>query len=101
MDIFAAPTNRFERKVGQTVMFTDAGGKEIGRGKIHQTRGVWFGKNLDELKLCVLDVTDLEVWDRSPLPHPTDIMTTFLQARVILGKTRILWDSSRFILISQ
>ncbi|KAJ0620911.1 putative nodulin homeobox protein [Helianthus annuus] len=91
----------FEPKVGQHVIFTNAKGEEIGRGKIHKTKGVWFEKDLEELKLCVLDVTDLEVWDCSQLPHPTDIMTTFLQAKVILGKTRIMWDSSRLILISQ
>lgn len=95
-----APTNSFKLESGQYVMLIDGKGQEIGKGSIHLAMGVWFGRNLEELGLCVVDVTDLKVDKRTKLPHPCEATgTTFFQAEMILSRRRVLWDSSKLILI--
>ncbi|KAL8234278.1 hypothetical protein R6Q59_020377 [Mikania micrantha] len=99
LDTVVVPTYRFKHEVGQYVMLTNYNGEEIGTGIIHLARGVWFGRYLEELRLCVVDVDDIRVPKWTQLPHPTDAGTTFCQAEMILGRIRILWNSSQLLLI--
>lgn len=93
-------TTSFERQHGQYVVLVDGKGEEIGKGKIHLAKGIWFGKNLEESGLCVVDVTDLKVDESTHLPHPCDATgTTFGQAQIILSRKRILWDSTKLLLV--
>ncbi|KAJ9543447.1 hypothetical protein OSB04_023154 [Centaurea solstitialis] len=96
------PTSSFRREHGQQVMLTNDQQEEIGKGKIHLANGIWFGRNLEESGLCVVDVNDLKVDLSTDLPHPCDATgTTFGQAEQILGRKRVLWDSSKLLLIQQ
>ena len=80
-------------------MLIDDKGQEIGQGSIHLTKGIWFEKNLEELRLCVVDVNELKVAKKTQLPHPCDgTGTSFEKAEMILGKMRVLWDSSKLSL---
>lgn len=100
-DTVVVPTSRFKRKVGQHVMLTDDQGLEVGKGTIHLARGVWFGNNLEDLKLCVVDVHEIQVHKTTQLPHPSDAGSTYSMAELILRRMRILWDSSRLLLLQQ
>ncbi|KAL8214920.1 hypothetical protein R6Q57_004369 [Mikania cordata] len=99
LDTVVVPTYHFKHEVGQHVMLTNYKGEEIGTGSIHLARGVWFGRYLEELRLCVVDVDDIRVPKWTLLPHPTDAGTTFCQAEMILGRIRILWNSNQLLLI--
>ena len=56
-------------------------GQEVGKGSIHLANGTWFGRNLEELRLCVVDVNDLKVAKWSELPHPCGIKKQFCMLR--------------------
>ena len=61
-------------------------GQEVGKGSILFANGKCFGRNLEELRLCVVDVKVLTVAKWSELPHPSDATcTSFAQAEMILG----------------
>ncbi|KAK1385235.1 Nodulin homeobox [Heracleum sosnowskyi] len=45
---------------GQYVMVVDQKGTVIGRGKVYQVHGIWYGKNLKELGTCVVDIVELK-----------------------------------------
>ena len=63
---------------------------------------IWFGRNLEESGLCVVDVDHLKADILSSLPHPCDATgTSFSQAEQILGRKRVLWDSGKLVLIQQ
>ncbi|KAK9057272.1 hypothetical protein SSX86_022107 [Deinandra increscens subsp. villosa] len=98
-DPVMVPTDRFKHEVGQYVMLLDDQGQDVGKGIIHLARGVWFGQNLVEQKLCVVDVHDIKVPKGTRLPHPSDAGSRFSEAELILGRMRILWDSSQLLLI--
>nr|XP_043621676.1 nodulin homeobox [Erigeron canadensis] len=84
---------------GQFVVLTDVQGEEIGKGCVHQASGTWSGTNLDELGLCVVDVTYLKVDKWSSLPHPCDATgASFGHAEQINGIKRVLWDSTKLVL---
>ncbi|KAI7728869.1 hypothetical protein M8C21_029784 [Ambrosia artemisiifolia] len=88
---------RFEP--GQIVGLIDDQGDEIGKGCVHQASGSWCGTNLDESRLCVVDVTNLKVDKWSNLPHPCDATgTSFGHSEQITGVKRVLWDSSKLVL---
>lgn len=95
----STPTKNFKR--GQYVMLTNEQGEEIGNGCIDLANGTWFGKNLKELGLCVVDINDLKV-DISDLPHPCDArVKTLGKAEMIFGRKRVLWEVSKLRLIKQ
>lgn len=100
-DSSSVPTSSlFRRQHGQHVVLVDGKGEEIGNGSIHLAKGIWFGRHLEESGLCVVDVTHLKVDASTQLPHPCDATgTTFGEAQIILGRKRILWDSTKLLLI--
>ncbi|PWA39678.1 Homeodomain-containing protein [Artemisia annua] len=53
-------------------------GQEVGKGSIHLANGTWFGRNLEELRLCVVDVKVLKVGKWSELTHPCDDTSRFI-----------------------
>ncbi|KAK9055803.1 hypothetical protein SSX86_026888 [Deinandra increscens subsp. villosa] len=78
---------------------TPSTGDEIGKGCVHQASGSWSGTNLDESRLCVVDVTYLKVDKWSSLPHPCDATgTSFGHSEQIIGVKRVLWDSNKLVL---
>ncbi|PWA96972.1 Homeodomain-containing protein [Artemisia annua] len=97
-----SPTSSSKHEHGQCVMLIDEKGQEIGQGSIYLTKGVWFKKNLEELSLCVVDVNELKVAKETELPHECDgTGSSFATAEMILSKMRVLWDSSKLLLIQQ
>nr|XP_034904630.1 nodulin homeobox isoform X2 [Populus alba] len=83
-------------KPGQFVVLVDGQGEEIGKGKVHQVQGKWYGRILEESEMCVVDVTELktEKWVRLPYPSETTGMS-FYEAEQKIGVMRVLWDSNK------
>ena len=66
-------------------MLIDDKGQEVGKGSMHLAKGTRFGRNLEELRLCVVDVNDLKVAKWTELPHLRDATgTSFAQVEMIL-----------------
>ncbi|GMY16535.1 nodulin homeobox-like isoform X2 [Fagus crenata] len=94
--IVAGRADFVQCKPGQCVMFVDVKGQEIGKGKVYRVHGEWYGRNLKELKTCVLDVYELKVERRTTLPHPSKSAgMSFEEAETKIGVMRVLWDLSR------
>ncbi|KAI5565301.1 hypothetical protein BDE02_14G115000 [Populus trichocarpa] len=83
-------------KPGQFVVLVDGQGEEIGKGKVYQVQGKWYGRILEESEMCVVDVTELktEKWVRLPYPSETTGMS-FYEAEQKIGVMRVLWDSNK------
>ncbi|CAH9112507.1 unnamed protein product [Cuscuta europaea] len=80
---------------GQYVMLVNDKKEEIGRGKVFQVSGKWYGKDVEELGTCVVDVVDLKVERLSWLPYPSEVTgTSFEQAERKFGFMRVMWDST-------
>ncbi|KAM3687535.1 hypothetical protein ACJW31_10G083100 [Castanea mollissima] len=87
-------------KPGQCVMFVNVKGEEIGKGKVYQMHGEWYGWKLKERKTCVLDVYELKVEKGTILPHPSKSTgKSFEEAETKIGVVRVLWDLSRIFTI--
>ena len=87
-------------KPGQCVMFVNVKGVEIGKGKVYQMHGEWYGWKLKERKTCVLDVYELKVEKGTILPHPSKSTgMSFEEAETKMGVVRVLWDLSRIFTI--
>ncbi|KAM3735409.1 hypothetical protein ACB098_10G086100 [Castanea mollissima] len=87
-------------KPGQCVMFVNVKGEEIGKGKVYQMHGEWYGWRLKERKTCVLDVYELKVEKGTILPHPSKSTgKSFEEAETKIGVVRVLWDLSRIFTI--
>ncbi|KAL9347808.1 hypothetical protein Peur_059174 [Populus x canadensis] len=86
-------------KPGQFVVLVDGQGEEIGKGKVYQVQGKWYGRILEESEMCVVDVTELktEKWARLPYPSETTGMS-FYEAEQKIGVMRVLWDSNKIYL---
>ncbi|KAG8389413.1 hypothetical protein BUALT_Bualt02G0226800 [Buddleja alternifolia] len=81
---------------GQYVMLVGDKTEEVGKGKVYQVRGKWYGRNLDQSGLCVVDIIELSIDRFSRLLHPMDISgNTFDQAEQRLGLMRVLWDLNK------
>ncbi|KAL3531402.1 hypothetical protein ACH5RR_010724 [Cinchona calisaya] len=81
---------------GQCVLLLDQNSKEIGKGRVYQVHGNWYGKNLRDLGTCVVDIIDLSIERLAKLPYPTEFTgSTFDQAEKGLGSMRVLWDSNK------
>ncbi|XP_024032046.1 nodulin homeobox [Morus notabilis] len=94
------PSEFVQCEPGQQVVIVDAAGEEIAKGKVFQVHGKWYGKNLDELRTCVVDVKDLKVKRGTRLPHPS-VATggSFEEAETKIGVMRVLWDSSKIFVL--
>ncbi|XP_015575672.1 nodulin homeobox isoform X2 [Ricinus communis] len=93
------PAELVQCKPGQYVVLVDKQGDEIGKGKVYQVQGKWYGKSLEESETCVVDVTELkaERWVR--LPYPSEATgTSFSEAETKLGVMRVLWDSNKIFM---
>lgn len=85
---------------GQDVMLIGPHGEEIGKGKVHQSQGVWFGRSLGRTGKCVVNVSDLNVerWER--LPYPSEATgASFDETDRKIGAMCVVWDSSRLLLM--
>ncbi|XP_061375735.1 nodulin homeobox-like [Gastrolobium bilobum] len=81
---------------GQYVVLVGGRGEEIGKGKVFQVHGKWYGKSLDELATCLVDVYELKVDNGLRLPYPSEATgTSFAEAETKLGVMRVLWDLNR------
>ncbi|XP_073304223.1 nodulin homeobox-like [Primulina huaijiensis] len=80
-------------ELGQYVTIMGEKAEEIGKGKVVQIGGKWFGRNLEESGVCVIDIVELTVDRCSKILHPMEITgTTFDLAEKRLGSMRVLWD---------
>ncbi|CBI32285.3 unnamed protein product, partial [Vitis vinifera] len=85
---------------GQYVVLLDGQGDDIGKGKVHQVQGKWYGKNLEESQTCVVDVMELKAERWSRLPHPSETTgTSFDEAETKLGVMRVSWDSNKLCIL--
>lgn len=81
---------------GQNVVLVGVRGDEIGRGKVFQVHGKWYGKSLDELSAHVVDISELKADKGMRLPYPSEATgNTFAEAETKLGVMRVLWGSNR------
>lgn len=98
----SAPVKFVKCEAGQFVSLLDKEGKEAATGTLHQVEGVWQGKRIDELGICIVRIMDLNVDKSTRLPHPS-ILTgnTFEEAEKLCGGQMIVaWDTKRIFLIS-
>ncbi|XP_059625773.1 nodulin homeobox isoform X2 [Cornus florida] len=85
---------------GQCAVLVDGQGEEIGKGKVYQVQGKWYGRNLEESEVCVVDVLELKAERCMRLPHPCEATgTTFDEAETKLGLMRVLWDSNKLFML--
>uniref|UniRef100_A0A5B6ZTY9 Homeobox domain-containing protein n=1 Tax=Davidia involucrata TaxID=16924 RepID=A0A5B6ZTY9_DAVIN len=95
-----APAEFVQCEPGQFVVLLDGQGEEIGKGKVFQVQGKWYGRNLEESEICVVDVTELKAERWMRLPHPCEAMgTSFAEAEKKLGLMRVLWDSNKLFML--
>ncbi|OIV99370.1 hypothetical protein TanjilG_17180 [Lupinus angustifolius] len=77
---------------GQYVRVLDPWRNDIGKGKIVQVHGTWYGKRLEKSQACVVDVYELNVDKGLPLPFPSEATgTSFAEAETKFGVMRVLW----------
>ncbi|KAF4357594.1 hypothetical protein F8388_007130, partial [Cannabis sativa] len=92
----AGHTESIQIEQGQHVVLVGTAGEEIAKGKVFQVHGKWYGKNLDELRTCVVDILELKVKRGTRLPHPSvSTGVSFEEAETRIGVMRVMWDSSR------
>lgn len=90
------PLEEVQCKAGEFVVLVNKRGDKIGKGKVFQVNGKWYGKSLEELETCVVDICELKVNKGSGIPYPSEATgTSFAEAEVKLGVMRVLWDSNR------
>lgn len=83
-------------ELGQYVMLVGEKAEEVGKGKVFQVQGKWYGKNLEGSGTCVVDIIELIVDRFSKVLHPLEVTgTTFDQTEKSLGFIRVLWDTNK------
>ncbi|XP_058729885.1 nodulin homeobox-like isoform X1 [Vicia villosa] len=86
--------------VGQSAVIVNSRGEEIGKGKVVQLNGKWYGKSLEELGAYVMDVYELHADTGMKLPFTSEATgTSFAEAERKLGSMRVLWDSRRILVL--
>lgn len=94
------PAEFVQCRPGQFVVLVDVKGEEIGKGKVYQVHGNWYGKNLEELERCVVDVNELKADRGAKLPYPSEATgTSFDEAESKIGVMRVLWDANRIFML--
>lgn len=96
----SAPAEYVQCEPGQYVVLVDGQGEEIGKGRVHQVQGKWYGKSLEELETCVIDVTELKTdrWER--LPYSSEATgASFDEAERKFGVMRVMWDSNKIFML--
>ncbi|XP_069145216.1 nodulin homeobox isoform X4 [Solanum lycopersicum] len=85
---------------GDYVVLINEKAEEIGRGKVCQVSGKWYQRDLEELGTCVVDIIDLKVERSAKLPYPSELTgTSFDQAERKFGFMRVLWQSSKLLVL--
>nr|WDA42952.1 nodulin homeobox [Fagopyrum tataricum] len=86
-------------KPGEHVLLIDDQGVQIARARVHQVKDKWDGINLEETKTCVVDIieyfTQRYLGVVRPTPQPGG--PTFDDNDVSMGRSRVLWESSRIL----
>lgn len=81
---------------GQHVVLVGEKGEEMGKAKVFQVHGSWCSRNLEQSRICVVDVTELAVPRSTLLPHPLDATcNSFDQTETRLGLMRVFWDLNK------
>ncbi|KAL3644832.1 hypothetical protein CASFOL_010012 [Castilleja foliolosa] len=81
---------------GQHVMLVGEKSEEIGKGKVFQAREKWFGCDLEQSGVCVVDVIELSIDRFVKLPYPMEITgDSFDEAEKRLGFMRVVWDLNK------
>ena len=94
------PAEFVQCRPGQYVVLVDVQGEEIGKGKVHQVHGKWFGRNLEELETCVVDINELKAERGAIVPYPSEATgTSFDEAETKFGVMRVLWDANRIFML--
>lgn len=89
-----------QTKPGQYVMLVDSVGEEIGKGRVFQVHGQWYGRNLEELRTCVIDVKELKAKRGTRLPYPCVATgVSFEEAVTKIGVMRVMWDANRIFVL--
>ena len=95
-EVAVSPSEFVQCEQGQHVVLVGAAGEEIAKGKVFQVDGIWHGKNLDELRTCVVDILELKVKRGTRLPHPSvSTGVSFEEADTKIGVMRVMWDSNK------
>ncbi|KAJ6827290.1 nodulin homeobox isoform X1 [Iris pallida] len=91
------PSRAVDLKPGQLVTVVDGEGHEVGRGKVFQVEGRWQGKNLEDVGVCIVDITEIKVDSRKEVQYPSEGGgRTFEEAAARNGGiTRVAWDAVR------
>lgn len=99
-EVAVSPTEFSQCEQGQHVVLVGAAGEEIAKGKVFQVVGKWYGKNLDELRTCVVDILELKVKRGTRLPYPSVATgVSFEEAETRIGVMRVMWDSSKIFVL--
>ncbi|KAJ8898687.1 hypothetical protein K2173_004721 [Erythroxylum novogranatense] len=86
----------FSCKPGLYVVLVSGKGEEVGKGKLYQVQGEWYGHSLEESGTYVVDVTELKTERWARLPHPSEPTgTSFDEAETKIGVMRVLWDTNK------
>lgn len=81
---------------GEYVILVGERGQEIGRGTVFQSRGHWYGEELGQSGICLVDIKELLIDRFADLPHPVEATgNSFYQAEKRVGVMRVLWDSDK------
>ncbi|XP_062171968.1 nodulin homeobox isoform X2 [Alnus glutinosa] len=94
------PAEFVQCRPGQYVVLVDVQGEEIAKGKVNQVHGKWYGRSLEELETCVVDVNELKAERGAKLPYPSEATgTSFDEAETKFGVMRVLWDANRIFML--
>ncbi|WJX51971.1 hypothetical protein P8452_38124 [Trifolium repens] len=86
--------------VRQRAVIVNVRGEEIGKGRVVQVNGKWYGKKLEELGAYLMDVYELHADKGMKLPFPSEATgTSFAEAEKKLGAMLVLWDSRRILVL--
>lgn len=90
-------------KIGDTVSLRGNDDAEMAVGTITQVEGSWQRCNLEDEKLCVVEVSELKVEKTTKLPFPgsvTGACKSFEEAETLGGVSRVPWDIDHIVLYS-
>lgn len=94
------PAEFVQCRPGQYVVLVDPQGEEIAKGKVYQVHGKWYGRSLEELETCVVDVNELKAERGTKLPYPSEATgTSFDEDETKFGVMRVLWDANRIFML--
>jgi hypothetical protein len=87
-------------KIGDTVSLRGNDDAEMAVGTITQVEGSWQRCNLEDEKLCVVEVSELKVEKTTKLPFPASVTgacKSFEEAETLGGVSRVPWDIDHIV----